>query len=163
MTFREVLQIEVWSKSTTRKILVASGTLIGILVLGVLVFYQVETHWLTAKEQAAATEALKQIDGLQGFGSLSDHEFETKSRGVEAAVDKANGAAFTERDKQLAFLISAYFEETRTDREELQIAEMMWDRHLPESDSRTQFGKKIDLTGTEIRTLTRLQLHKILD
>ncbi len=163
MTLREVLQIELWSKETSRRILVISGVLIGVLVLGSLSFYEIDTHWFSARERNAATAALKQVDVLQSFGSLSDQEFEAKSKEAEAAVHAAEKAAVTERDRQLAFLISMYLEETRADHGELQLALMMWERRISDSGLRTQFGKKIDLTGTEIRSMTRLQLHKILN
>lgn len=163
MTLREVLQIEVWSRKTSRKIFVVSGILIVVLILGLLSLYEVETRWLTARERSTARNALKQVDALQSFGSLSDQEFKAKSKRAEIALSAAERAAFTARDKQVAFLLSTYLEGTRTDRDEIQMALSMWERHIPDTGSTTEFRKKIDLTGTEIRSATRLQLHKILD
>ena len=163
MKVRELLQIEIWSKITSRKILVWFGIVIGVLVVGFVTLYEIERHWLTTGERSAAKAAIAQIDGLQDFASLSDEDFDAREKQAEAKVEDAKHAAVTKRDDWVALELSFYLEETQNDQREIREALLFWEKHLPTGGSRTEFGKKLDLSGTEMRTLTRMELHKLLD
>jgi hypothetical protein len=159
MKVRELLQIELWSKRTSRKICIG----IGIVFIGFGFWIWTDQHWLTPGERSAAKEALAQIDGLQDFAPLSDQDFDVREKQAEAKVEAAKHAAVTQRDKGLAFDLEVYLGETTIDRDEVRRALLFWERHLPVGGSTTEFGKKLNLSGTELRTLTRLELHKALD
>jgi len=163
MNFRELLQIQIWSKRTTRRILVWFGIISGILVVGFVALYEVERHWLTPGERSAARAAQTQIDALQDFASLSDQDFDAKDKQAKAEVEAATNAAVTQRDDWLAFQLDVYLSETEGDRDEVRMALIMWERHLPVRGATTEFGKKMNLSGTELRSITRLELHKLLD
>jgi apolipoprotein N-acyltransferase len=162
MKVRELLQIEIWSKRTSRKILVWFGVVFGVLVVGFVSLYEIERHWLTPGERSAAKVALAQIDGLQDFASLSDEDFNAREKQAEAKVEDAKQAAVTERDDWVAFELSFYLDDTQSDQREIRDAVFMWERHLPASGLTTEFGKKLNLTGTELRSLTRVELHSVL-
>ena len=159
MKIHELLQIEIWSKRTTRRILVG----LGIVIAGFFAWAAVEQYWLTSGERDAAKAALAQIDGLQDFTSLSDQDFDARVKQAEAKVETAKHAAVTQRDEGLAFDLEVYLGETRIDRDQIRWALIFREKHLPVGGSRTEFGKKLDLSGTELRTLTRLELHRALD
>src|ERR1700677_3065431 len=98
MNFRELLQIQIWSKRTTRKILVWFGIVFVIGFLALNGWHFVELHWLTGGERNAAKAALAQIEALQDAGTLSDDEFALKAKQAEAKVKAAQDAAVTYRD-----------------------------------------------------------------
>ena len=163
MKVRELLQTEIWSKRTTRNILFLFGVVVGVIVVGSVVMYEIERHWLTTGERNAAIAAIAQIDGLQDFSSLSDEEFDAREKQAEAKVEAAKHAAVTKRDEWLSFNLDVCLNETKSDRDEVRIALLFWEKHLPVGSSKTEFGKKLDLSGTELRTLSRMELHKELD
>jgi len=163
MNIRELLQIEIWSKRTSRKILVGFGVVFGTAVVGFAGLYVVERYWLTPGERSSAKAAMAQIDGLQDFSSLSDEDFDAREKRAEAKVEDAKHAAVTKRDDWIALDLSFYLDETQSDKREIGEALIFWQRHLPGGTAKTELGKKLDLSGTELRTLTRFELHKILD
>jgi hypothetical protein len=61
MKIRELLQTELWSKRTSRRILVG----IGILVVGFFFWCAIEQYVLTPGERSAARAALVKVDELQ--------------------------------------------------------------------------------------------------
>jgi hypothetical protein len=158
MKVRELLQTELWSKRTSRKIFVGFGIVIVLLCA----WYALERYWLTPGERNAARAALVQIDGLQDFVSLSDQDFDARKKQAEEMIDAAKQAAVTQRDELLALQLDGYLSLTEADREEVRDALIMWERHLPVGGSTTEFGKKLNLSGTEIRSFTRLELHGAL-
>ncbi len=122
MNVRKLLQTELWSKRTSRRILVWFGLIFGVLVVGFVAVYEIERHWLTPGERSSAKAALAQIDGLQDFGSLSDQEFEVREKQAEVKVKIAKDAAVTKRDVWIADSLELYLTETQGDFEEIQIA-----------------------------------------
>src|ERR1700693_230571 len=102
MKIREILQIELWSKRTSRKILVGLGVVVAVLALGFFALYEVESHWLTKGERIAAGVALQRIDALQSTDSLSDEEFRIRNDAVTSAVDTAEMTAKTSKDELVA-------------------------------------------------------------
>jgi hypothetical protein len=87
MGIREILQTEIWSKETSRKILARvwkiakyAGISIGIAFAAFVLFGFVWAHWLTTKERNAGKAALAQIEVLQNFDSASDAEFDAQAK-----------------------------------------------------------------------------------
>ncbi len=72
MNVRELLQTEIWSKETSRKILRRTWRIVrpvavvsGILVLLLAVVFAVEWYWLTSGERKAGRTALAKIEELE--------------------------------------------------------------------------------------------------
>jgi hypothetical protein len=104
MKIRELLQKEIWSKRTSRKILIG----FGITVVVVVVLSAVDGHWITPPERHAARVALAQIDVLQNSKEMSDAEYDVGTRRAKESVDKAEHAAWTSRDKSIAVALFFY-------------------------------------------------------
>jgi hypothetical protein len=163
MNVHKLLQTELWSKKTTRKMLVWSSVVFGALAVGFIAVREIELHWLTPGERKAARVALESVDGLQDFVRFDDPVFEDRDKDAKAKVELATQAALTTHDASVAFTLEAYLSETEMDRDEIQMAVILWQRHLPVSSPSTEFGKRLQLTGTEMRGLTRVELHKALN
>ncbi len=99
MNVRKLLRYEIWSKSTTLKILVAFGIIFAVSFLGFWCWDEVSRHWLTKSERVAAKVALQQIDALQNSDSLSNGEFKVRRDKAELAVDSAEKVARTRKDE----------------------------------------------------------------
>jgi hypothetical protein len=69
MNLREILQIEIWSRRTTRRIFSILGYVAVALLIGLVIWFEVERHWLTKGERKTASTALRQIDGLSDANS----------------------------------------------------------------------------------------------
>lgn len=104
MTIREILQIEIWSKRTSRKILIG----LGIVVAGFVVWFAVDGHWITPPERNAARAALAQIEVLQNSKEMSNAEYDEGTRRAKESLDKAEHAAWTSRDKSIAAALFFY-------------------------------------------------------
>lgn len=102
MNVRKLLQTELWSKETSRKILVGVAIFTGALVVTYGIWYEVETHWSTDRERAAAKVALQRIDALQHADSLSNAEFKIRTDEVETALNAAEIAARTKKDELIS-------------------------------------------------------------
>jgi hypothetical protein len=98
MNVREVLKTELWSKETTRKILVGIGAVVGLVFVGCITWYLVDMLWLTPGEREAARAALTEIDALRNASLLSDQEFKGRLDQANAKVKLAGEAAVTYRD-----------------------------------------------------------------
>ena len=121
MEIRELLRTEIWSKSTSRKILsvgVKILRVVEIFVVGYVVLYIVNATWLTASERTVGRVALVEIDALQHFDGMSDEEYARDYKRAETNVEAAEGAARTERDEKIAFNLSAYLMFTNIRRED---------------------------------------------
>ncbi len=107
MTFREVLQIEIWSKRTTRKIWLGFGLVVMVLI-GVATWVAVSRMWLTASERRVGKVALVQVDALQRFAGMGDLEYIARYKDAEVKVATARQVAWTERDHWTAEMLSTY-------------------------------------------------------
>ena len=128
MSLREVLQIELWSKQTTRKILVALkwiGIGIGTALTGIVLWFSVWTHWLTASERNAGREALAQVEVLEKYEGASDTEFGLEARLAQEKVFAANSSITTAKDRQVALLLEIYLDELQQIREMGQMPERL--------------------------------------
>jgi hypothetical protein len=111
MGIREVLQTEIWSTETSRKIFRAvmrTVTAVGLLLVFVVVWYVVSNAWLTRSERRTAQVALSEIDALQYLDRLRDDEYAIQYKQADANVHIAEQAAWTRRDKLIAMLLSNY-------------------------------------------------------
>jgi hypothetical protein len=132
MKFREFLQIEIWSKETTRKIHARVGKVfgrvaidLGVLAVLLCTIYSVETYWLTTDERKAATAALANVDSLQDFVTADGVEFEARDRKAIEYVEAAKRATWTLRDKRVATRLSLYLEITESDRRDAVMEEQV--------------------------------------
>jgi hypothetical protein len=123
MKIRELLQRELWSKSTTRKILarvgkvlVRVGIVLGVLAVVIVIVLAIEIHWMTAGERKVATEALSEIDVTQNFVYASDNDFETRFQQAKKTVEAAKRTAWTIRDKDVVMWLSIDLDSIENDR-----------------------------------------------
>ncbi|SRR5260370_28687737 len=122
MEIRELLQTEIWSKRTSRKILIGIGVLFVGFVLWCAV-YVVDKRWMTPGEHTAVRAALTQIDALQNFDGMSDAEFDSGVLLAKRKVEDAEQAAWTSRDNWAVVAVSLYFTETKDLRDKIKGAQ----------------------------------------
>jgi hypothetical protein len=105
MKVRELLQIELWSKSTSWKICLG---LVGFVVLGLPGVYAVERFWISPAERSESQRALAKAELLEKSDSLGDKEFGEKAQQAEQEIEVATGKARTYRDVDVTFQLSRY-------------------------------------------------------
>jgi hypothetical protein len=111
MEVREILQTEIWSAETSRKMFKLSRRVLivlGVSILCFLIWYVVSHNWLTRSEKRAGQVALSQIDALQNLSALSDVEYDARYKQAGENVEAAEKAAWTARDKSVASVLSTY-------------------------------------------------------
>jgi hypothetical protein len=109
MKIRELLQKEIWSKRTSRKILIGFGIVTVVLVVGFVVLSAVDEHWITPAERIAGRAALVQIEDLQDFNGMSDAEYDAGALDAKRKIETAEHVALTFQDRRIAFLLLGYF------------------------------------------------------
>jgi hypothetical protein len=159
MNFRQLLQYELWSKRTTRKILVG----IGIVVAGLAVWVLAEFYWVSPGERRVGKEALAQIDVLQTLDRASDEEFDAGDKRAEENVDTAQQAVVTVRDKRVANALDAYRTEIETERPSVKRRRLMKQRQVLETESEHDSDEELDSLSKEATQFIRSVLHKALD
>jgi hypothetical protein len=163
MSLRALLQTEIWSKRTTRKTLVWSGTFLGFVIAFLTIWILIERYWLTPGERRTGREALIQIDGLQDFNSMSAQDFNLKFHRAENEVNAARMSAWTWQDKGVTEALSLYLETTKTDREEKQARERI-EHDFPDLAIReVESGLQTETTAKKVRLLFQTELHALLD
>jgi hypothetical protein len=163
MDLRELLKTEIWSKGTTRKILVWSGTFLGFVIAVLAIWILVEQFWLTPGERRAGRAALAQIDTMQDFESMSVQGFNAKSWQAEKELDAAQNSAWTSRDKGVSESLSLYLETTKTDQEEKQRRERLELDHPDLAPREVEWALERETTAKKVRLLFRTELHALLD
>jgi len=172
MGIREVLQTEIWSKETSRKILAKvwkiakyAGISIGVVFVALALFVFVWTHWLTAKEHRLGKTALAQIDELQNFEGMNDVEFDAQVNRAEVKVDATNTAVLTAKDNEVAVILRFYLDQIKWARKrEKQIQEIS-ELH-PESmnsERYRQSGLKIEQMNRDEIKMFKDSAHELLD
>jgi hypothetical protein len=179
MTIRELLQTEIWSKETSRKILdpirkilfrlvpsrkilVRIGIVLGILVVVLGIILAVEMSWLTSGERKVASAALAEIDAMQNLVTASSSDFEAKDQRAKERVEEADHMAWTIRDKRAAIFISLYLSETEVGRRDIEMRAMMQQRKIHRSDRSLEFDKESDALNMQIRHEFRSAAVKLL-
>jgi hypothetical protein len=123
MEIRELLQKELWSKKTSRKILSVAGRVlrvVEVLLVVFVVWYLVNALWLTPSERTAGRIALAKLDALQRFDGMSEDEYGGEYKQAETMVHAAEEAARTGRDNFIATSLSTYLMFTDMRRQEQQ-------------------------------------------
>ena len=160
MTLHELLQTELWSKKTTRKILIVLAAVVCVC----LAWMAVEQHWLTPGERRAGRQALAQIDSLQEFGNLGNEVFEARVKETREQIDAANRAALTNRDRGVARTLGFYLDLTKIDQEETQkLQSLRQTAHSTLSFRDEEFAIDAAASAKRARLLLRTELHAALD
>jgi hypothetical protein len=163
MKIRELLQIEIWSKRTTPKVIAGIGIVVAFVALGFGAWSVVSRNWLTPEERRAAKVALKQVDALQNTGSLSNEEYAKLDKQADGSVEDALQAALTRRDKAVAMKLLIYQTATTLERFEATRAELAKQRHLPPPDSDPTQRESLDVIKSMQGPNASKALHQILD
>jgi hypothetical protein len=174
MGIREVLQTEIWSKETSRKILARMwkifvgleyvGIGLGVVLAGVVLWFVVSTHWLTERERAKGKIALVQVDALQNFDGVNDSDFNVRSQQAQEKVDDALNAAFTVKDRVTAFYLDYYLHEVDSMRRH-----EMWQKRMKSlpTDRRQERSQELEFKEEELEResvqMFRGLSHKLLD
>ena len=163
MNLRELLKHELWSKRTTRKILVWSGTFLGFVIAVLTIWILVEKFWLTPGERRAGKAALAQIDTLQDFESMTGRDFNAKSRQAGKEIDAAQNSAWTWRDKGVAESLSLYLDMTKIDQDYVQRRKHLEQNHPEIVQKDVEMAQEMVANGKKTRSLFRSILHGALD
>jgi hypothetical protein len=150
MNLREILQIEIFSKSTSRRVFVGIGIVFGLVYVGNAALSVVGHHWLTPRERTAARTALSQIDQLENLVRSSDQDFSAKAKMVQQSVDFADNAARTARDRYVVSELMTYRLVPVIDRY----------RFKTQKPIQHQLDEKLNSLGVKS---SRMELHKELD
>jgi hypothetical protein len=173
MKVRELLQTELWSKETSRKVLrriwrVLKPVAIALSLLLVLLFvsYEIEIHWLTNGERQAGKVALAQVEKLEALSYCRCEQFAAANGEAKKAVEGAREKVRTLRDRGLAEWLEFYRWQVETenahDLREAQVAEFVAQRHQT-LHLDPQFEEKRRASVTEEFRLIRSILHQLLD
>ncbi len=98
MSVREILQYELWSKKTSRRILLG-GLVVALMVMTGLKAWQIyEFNWLSDGERKAARVALARIDELRTDNPSNYDDLKAMNDFADSAIAAADAKAVTERD-----------------------------------------------------------------
>ena len=159
MKVRELLQIEIWSKRTTRRILVGIGVAVGLICTWIAA----ELYWITPGERNAARIGIAQIDSIQNLDSISDEDFDAWDKQAVEKVEAARLAARTIRDERIADALYGYLSAIEVGRSNVKMRKLMQERHVPIKDSQQKLDDEIDSTGKQVTQFLRSVLHRALD
>ncbi len=172
MKIRELLHREIWSKRTSWKICVGIGVFWGVVLIAVAAHDAIQQYWLSPGERRAARTALMQIDALQDVGAVSDQDFDASEKQVEQRVKIASNAAWTMRDSEVSWALSACLLATRMERNDSwsrRFKDRIWVQKLMQSqidfleNSERDSSKRVATSETEALRILRSELHKALD
>jgi hypothetical protein len=150
MTIRDLLQIEIWSKRTSRKILIG----FGLVIVGLVVLYVLDRYWITPAERKAGRVALVQIEVLQNSKEMSDAEYDAGDLRAKGSVETAKRAAFTSRDEMIAAELGIYLLQIDVERSD---QKRIPSRYYPEQPLMVK--KTLEMN----RILLTFGLHRALD
>src|ERR1700735_4114036 len=120
MKVRDLLRYEIWSKRTTRRILIGVVIFIGLIFVSNWIWTEYELHWITSGERKAAKAALAEIDSLAAAGTLSDQEWEARTQQAKARIEATRRSAKTYRDVFVEDDLSLYLLEVTADHRNLE-------------------------------------------
>jgi hypothetical protein len=163
MKIRELLQTEIWSKRTTRKILVRSGSVLGVVVVVFAIWLAVEWYWFTPGERKSSRAAIAQIDSMQALEPMSQPQFDSMAREAKEKVEGAKQAAWTIRDKDVAYALEAYLFLTTTEQECLQRRREIELKYPSLALSDVETAQEITTANRQARGTVRITLHSYLD
>ncbi len=173
MNVRELLQIEIWSKETSRKILRGTWRVVrpvalvsGVLVLLLAVVFAVEWYWLTSGERKAGRTALAKIEELEQLEWSASDRFDAMDSQVKASVAVAEQKAWTMRDRNTSGMLEFYRWQLETEHEsrirESQLRLIAIEKHQ-NWPSNPELEKKHRDSQAQVFDSMRSYLHKQLD
>jgi hypothetical protein len=160
MTVRELLQIEIWSKKTSRNLVL----LLAVLFVGAFLVAYVSDHWLTHSERDAARAALLQLDSMQLQVSEEGDRVSRTTR--QQAIDKveyAEKVALTGRDQRVSTLLSNYLMTMITTRFETRAVNVMKQRRDAVGLSTSGLDQSADYSPSRLKENFSVPLHNALD
>jgi hypothetical protein len=176
MNVRELLQTEIWSKETSRKILRRVWRIVkpvaivsGFLVLLLAVAFAVEWFWLTGGERNAGRTALAKIEELEQLERNRTGDFDAMNSQAKALVRVADQKAWTLRDRRTAVAVGLYRWELETEHQnrllELQIWQIEKEKHLvlPADQRYQDLEEKSRALQAQVLSSWRSLSHKELD
>jgi hypothetical protein len=176
MNVRELLQTEIWSKETSRRILRRVWRIVKpvamvftVLVLLLAVVVAVEWYWLTSGERKAGRTALAKIEELQQLDIDPTGDFDAMNSQAKALVRVADQKARTLRDRRVSTLLEIYRWELETEHEdrlrELQIRQIEKERQLelPADRESQELEEKSRASQAQVLNSWRSLLHKEMD
>lgn len=163
MTVREFLQIELWSKNTTRKIVKVVGVCFGSLVVVGAVFLALELGWINPHERSTAKIALADIEGLRQISAESEDEYKTRKVKAEVAAESALEAAWTWRDERICTAISAYLTLVEMQHEEPQRRAMLHDFYQKHPQFKESDTQEADALSKQVIHMVGTNLHRVLE
>jgi len=183
MKVRELLQTEIWSKETSRKILEPIrkilfcvlpsrktlkriGIVLAVLVVVLGITLSVEIRWLTPRERRVAIVSLVQVEELQSLLDCNCEKFGIVDQQAKASVNISEQKAWTVRDHTVAGLLYLYLIEIeRTKQGELREAQVKLFIHQRklQLDSNPKFETEFRRSQLEIFSMYNSELHKEMD
>jgi hypothetical protein len=159
MELRALLQTEIWSKRTSRKLMVG----FGIIGVAIAVWYQTDRHWLTPGERNAGRQAFSSIEALQSFGTMNDNEYETRISEARGKVDAAKQAVWTSRDRSIARVLDGYLMLTDMERSD----QKLWAELSGSTNQRVKVAlsrnPQAAQTSQMVRDFQKQLLHQALE
>jgi hypothetical protein len=173
MNLRELLQTELWSKETTRKVLrpavwflKRAAIVLGVLVVLIGVAYEIEIRWLTSGERKAGRVALAQIEELEKLQTGGNQGFEEVDARAKSSVAVAEQKAWTLRDGYIHQFLMGYLEQVEMNHEfaqhEAQAKQFAMQRNLPWHSSPASEANDRALK-LQMYSFYRSGLHTLLD
>jgi hypothetical protein len=173
MTLREILQIELWSKQTTRKILgrlwrvlKPVTAVLGSAVVLLLLVYVIEARWLTSGERQSGTAALAAVEKLEGLCYCRCEQFAAANEEAKKAVQDARAKAWTLRDHELVEWLEFYRVEVE-DANDGDLGEALIANSAAERHQQLHLDPKHEAEGrasnAKLFSLIRDGLRKVLD
>src|SRR5579863_9010363 len=175
MNVRELLQTEIWSKETSRKILRRTWRIVrpvaivsGVLVLLLAVVFVVEWYWLTGGEREAGRTALAKIEELEQREKNQGSDFDVLNSQAKALVRVADHRAWTLRDQRTVSLLELYRWELETEHQnrllESQIRQIEKERNLelPADQKYRELQERFRASQAQILSGWRSLSHKEL-
>jgi hypothetical protein len=176
MNVRELLQTEICSKETSRKILRRAWRVVrpvaiafGVLVLLLAAVSVVEWYWLTSGERKAGRTALAKIEELEQLEKNQSGDFDVMNSQAKALVRVADERAWTLRDQRTAGLLELYRWELETEHQnrllETQIRQNEQEKHLElhADQGYRELEEKSRASQTQFVSSWRSLSHKELD
>ncbi len=161
MKVRNVLQIEVWSKKTTQNILLGFGIVICSLLVTLMGWYEIDSHWLTKGERDAAKLTLQRTDELQTVVAL-DQEYKFQDDRANAALKTAAAVGRTDKDGSIQMKLSTCLAGVETAHFEILEQRLILEGKLHPMGNESN-GDRSALFLIEIGKRSCSELHKELD
>jgi hypothetical protein len=160
MTLRKLLQIEIWSKRTTRRI----WFFLLVCIVVFFVWKLIDANWLTQKERVVARNALHRIEILNDANSSDVEALKREHQEVETAIQNAEAVAVTQRDKLISMDLTACSMGLESKWMDLIRQKLIQTERIKKSSAdREERDKKLSIMLQSVSQNACLNLHKELD